>query len=105
MIYLSNKQSIFAINCYEYHRIGMCGLAARSINAAYRKYKHTYIEYTKKCGIFDLNNNKWIDIKPFKYTASDLDGKVFSCKNCYDDNNNNCVYQYCNYNLSKYDLN
>ena len=49
-----------------------------------------------------MNDNKWTEVKPFEYTASDLDGKVFSCKNCYDDNNS--IYQFSGYNLSKYDL-
>ena len=103
MTYLSKRIEIFAIECYEYHRIGMCGLAARSYAEKYRNYKTTKCTYTKKCGIFSLNDNKWIsNIKPFEYEAPDLDGKVFSCKNCYDDDN--VVYQLCNYNLSKYDI-
>eukprot|EP01084_Bolivina_argentea_P013382 25101_1 len=74
MIYLSNKQSIFAVECYNYDDGTepdlMPYLADMTING----------------GIFNVNTNHWIDVKPFNYKQK-TDGIKFNFMLCYHENN------------------
>ena len=63
----NNKDLIFAIQSK---------MVSRSYSSMVgRKSKQT------KCGIFNIDNNDWIDIKPFKYFKGP-NNTAFSCKLC-----------------------
>eukprot|EP01084_Bolivina_argentea_P014103 26369_1 len=76
-----------------------------------KKMSNSLKNYSKKSAIFDFNNNKWINIKPFKYTSfcSEINKNRFESALYYNDNNNSIymltMSKKTNILISKYDLN
>ena len=75
MIYLHKTNSIFAVSI--------------TVDDNYMKCWFGTTEESVQCGIFNLNDNNWIDIKPLKYTNPWPGNYAFSCSLCYDSNNDN----------------
>eukprot|EP01084_Bolivina_argentea_P095311 171379_1 len=73
MTYLSNKQSIFCVECYNNDLMKISCPKPR------------FQSHSVLCGLFNINNNDWIDIKSYEYTKS-IRKSQFKSATCYDYN-------------------
>ena len=87
MEYINKKDKIFCIQC-------------RSSPFSPWKSNKTPMKREKKCGIYDVHENEWKHVAPFKYTWMDV---KFVCITVYDERLNFVYIQTNNGYTAKYD--